>query len=160
MIIGYPVSGHPLDGIEEFVRAKSKNLGVVLELVKKEEQEELPVIVPGVARDIVNEDVTDEVPLESRQEDSASDGDIPQSLPIPENETLEENIYAQLIGAVSEVRKIQTKSGGMMMVATVESVGFDFRIVIFPRDYEKYESKIEEDMMVVANGRVKWDSEK
>lgn len=47
-----------------------------------------------------------------------------------------------------------------MMVATVESVGFDFRIVIFPRDYEKYESKIEEDMMVVANGRVKWDSEK
>lgn len=48
----------------------------------------------------------------------------------------------------------------MMMVATVESVGFDFRIVIFPRDYEKYESKIEEDMMVVANGRVKWDSEK
>ena len=49
MIIGYPVSGHPLDGIEEFVRAKSKNLGVVLELVKKEEQEELPVIVPGAA---------------------------------------------------------------------------------------------------------------
>jgi hypothetical protein len=25
-IIGYPVSGHPLDGIEDFIRAKSKNL--------------------------------------------------------------------------------------------------------------------------------------
>lgn len=89
-----------------------------------------------------------------------SDGDVSQIVPTPETETLEENIYAQLIGAVSEVRKIQTKSGGMMMVATVESVGFDFRIVVFPRDYEKYESKIEEDMIVVANGRVKWDREK
>ena len=46
------------------------------------------------------------------------------------------------------------------MVATVESVGFNFRIVIFPKDYEQYESKIEEDMIVVANGRVKWDREK
>ena len=45
------------------------------------------------------------------------------------------------------------------MVATVETVGFDFRIVIFPKDYEKYESKIEEDMIVVVDGRIKFDHE-
>lgn len=37
-----------------------------------------------------------------------------------------------------------------MLVATVESVGFDFRIVVFPKDYEKYESKIQEDTIVVV----------
>lgn len=47
----------------------------------------------------------------------------------------------------------------MMMVATVETVGFDFRIVIFPKEYEKYESKIEEDMIVVVDGRIKFDRE-
>jgi DNA polymerase III alpha subunit len=48
----------------------------------------------------------------------------------------------------------------MMLTADIESVGFDFRIVIFPKDYEKYESKIEEDMIVVANGRVRFDRER
>ena len=47
-----------------------------------------------------------------------------------------------------------------MLTANVESIGFDFRIVIFPKDYEKYESKITEDTIVVANGRVKFDSER
>ena len=46
-----------------------------------------------------------------------------------------------------------------MLVAVVETVGFDFRIVIFPKDYEKYESKIEEDTIVVVDGRVKFDRE-
>ena len=54
---------------------------------------------------------------------------------------------------------MQTKSGGMMLVAVVETIGFDFRIVIFPKDYEKYESKIEEDTIVVVDGRVKMDRE-
>jgi DNA polymerase-3 subunit alpha len=29
LIIGYPVSGHPLDGIEGFIEKKSKNLSVI-----------------------------------------------------------------------------------------------------------------------------------
>lgn len=48
----------------------------------------------------------------------------------------------------------------MMLIAKVESIGFDFRIVIFPKDYEKYEAKITEDTIVVANGRVKYDIER
>jgi DNA polymerase-3 subunit alpha len=82
-------------------------------------------------------------------------------LPVPElkEKQEEESVFAQLIGVVSNVRKMQTKSGGMMLVAVVESVGFDFRIVIFPRDYEKYEAKIQEDMIVVAEGRIKFDRE-
>lgn len=48
----------------------------------------------------------------------------------------------------------------MMLSANVESVGFDFRIVIFPKDYDMYESKITEDTIVVVNGRVKFDHER
>lgn len=39
--IGYPVSGHPLSGLEEYIRQKSKNMGMILEwkkhLLKAEE---------------------------------------------------------------------------------------------------------------------------
>ena len=28
-MVGYPVSGHPLEGIEDFIKSKSKNLGAV-----------------------------------------------------------------------------------------------------------------------------------
>ena len=83
---------------------------------------------------------------------------VPPELP-PIEEEREESIFAQLIGVVGNIRKMQTKSGGMMMVATVETIGFDFRIVIFPKEYEKYESKIEEDMIVVVDGRIKFDRE-
>ena len=47
-----------------------------------------------------------------------------------------------------------------MLTANIESIGFDFRIVIFPKDYEKYESKILEDLIIVANGRVRFDRER
>ena len=33
-MIGYPVSGHPLDGMEEYIRSKSKNLGKVLDWIE------------------------------------------------------------------------------------------------------------------------------
>ena len=31
-----------------------------------------------------------------------------------------------------------------MLTANIESIGFDFRIVIFPKDYEKYEKIIQD----------------
>lgn len=47
-----------------------------------------------------------------------------------------------------------------MLMATVESVGFDFKLVIFPRDYEMYEKKVIEDMIVVVDGRLRFDTER
>lgn len=80
--------------------------------------------------------------------------------PVQKQEELEENIYATLIGIVHDVRPIQTKSGGMMLIATLESAGFDFRLVIFSRDYEKYVEKIKEDRILVVDGRVRFDTER
>lgn len=96
------------------------------------------------------------------------DSDIPP-VPTADEEVLEapviekpkeENIFATLIGLVHDVRKMQTKSGGMMLMATVESIGFDFKLVVFPRDYETYENKVIEDMIVVVDGRLRFDTER
>lgn len=35
-IIGYPVSGHPLDGIGEFIKKKSKNITAVYDWIERE----------------------------------------------------------------------------------------------------------------------------
>lgn len=74
--------------------------------------------------------------------------------------TEDESFFATLIGLVTEVRKIQTKSGGMMLLAKVESAGFEFRLTIFSRDYDKYAPKVEEDRIIVVDGRVRFDRER
>lgn len=69
-------------------------------------------------------------------------------------------INATVIGIVTSIRKIQTKTGGMMLMATVESAGFDFRLVLFSRDYETYVNKVEEDRVIIVEGRVRFDTER
>jgi DNA polymerase III alpha subunit len=48
----------------------------------------------------------------------------------------------------------------MMLMALVESARFDFRLVLFSRDYETYVSKIEEDRIIIVEGRVRFDTER
>ena len=183
-IIGYPVSGHPLDGIEEFVRKKSKNINMIYDWIHKKTEvtdnvwemiDEISTSSDTLWSMTQQESGSKEAPLrsiaDSREAEvmgvlSLSDGDVPAVL---EDELLdvlvvekvrEESMFATLIGLVHDVRKMQTKSGGMMLMATVESVGFDFKLVVFPRDYESYEKKVIEDMIVVVDGRLKFDTER
>ena len=199
-IIGYPVSGHPLDGIEEFVRAKSKNIGAIYDWIEKKNSEELVEMVEipegvefaesvsVIAKEKVNPSETRrEIPLGGEAIQISETTGSPRSARDDENlnspvlidpddtyiptqaeelqhmaieKVKEESIFATLIGLVHDVRKIQTKSGGMMLMATIESVGFDFKLVIFPRDYEAYEKKVIEDMIVVVDGRLRFDTER
>jgi DNA polymerase III subunit alpha len=177
-MIGYPVSGHPLEWIEGFIKSKSKNLSAVLDLLNtwKDDIVIQDPILPldwedtwdGEAAVFIDNNslawspssIADEIPLETRSEDAPDTTENEALDNVLIEEKKEEYIFAQLIGIVAEVKKMQTRSWGMMMIAKVESIGFDFRIVIFPKDYDKYESKITEDTIVVANGRVKYDTER
>lgn len=47
-----------------------------------------------------------------------------------------------------------------MVMASVESAGFTFRLIVFSRDYEKYVHKIIEDTIIVVDGRVRFDTER
>jgi DNA polymerase-3 subunit alpha len=208
-IIGYPVSGHPLDGMDEFIRKKSKNLGAIFDWIEKKNEiwgmsdeiwDEISWIDTRdskLATDIVSdvsfpltrsfetlkspqaleegdiENTVSRFPLdkgfesvlsatsygEVGQGDLVSDSTLTDTdiSPLPE---YVEPVYATCIWLVTEVRKIQTKTGGMMLMAKVESVGFDFRLIVFSRDYETYAAKVEEDKIVVVDGRVKFDEER
>jgi DNA polymerase III subunit alpha len=145
-VIWYPISGHPLDGIGEFVQKKSKNLWPIYEWKKKKTD-----IVDSV---IMHDEDGSEI--QSLTLDSPSSSIISDDWNSLEDET----IYATLIWVVTESRSIQTKTGWTMLLARVESVWFEFRLTIFSREYEKYASKILEDRVIVVDGRVRFDNER
>ena len=128
-MVGYPVSGHPLEGIEDFIKSKSKNLGAVEAWFEKlhnannsdDENSENPENI-NPENPPVETETTTKKPEEQNSKKSKKEK--------KEDET------ATLIGFVSEVRHIPTKTGGQMIIATAESAGFNFTIAVFPRDYE------------------------
>jgi hypothetical protein len=167
-MIGYPVSGHPLDGTHEFIRSKSKNIGKIYEWLEKR-KEIVPVEMtesgmgdgsddssvsvssdnaiiqtPG-NNDTLNRDPDSPPPIDDMS-DLPSQAEILQHMEV---EKEDETVNATVIGLVTSIRKIQTKTGGMMLMATMESAGFDLRLVIFSRDYDAYVSKVEEDRILI-----------
>jgi DNA polymerase III subunit alpha len=171
-MIGYAVSWHALDGLSEFITSKSKNISAIYEwLEKRDERAGIGEAWWGLLDlGIESEDSTPSPPLSelSSEGDTLSnpgesiEWDLVVSPPIPDDTipALSEAIYGTLIGVVHDLRKIQTKTGGMMLMATLESVGFIFRLTIFSRDYETYASKVEEDRILVIDGRIKFDLER
>ena len=157
-MIGYPVSGHPLDGTFDFIRQKSKNIWAIYEWIEKKK------MMPSADQEI---QVTEEINNESidTSTDTMPSMDTPTEWGSSESASPEEKepdqvISATLMWVVTEVRKIQTKTGGMMLLAMVESAGFDFRLAIFSRDYETYAPKIEEDRVIIVEWRVRFDTER
>lgn len=45
-------------------------------------------------------------------------------------------------------------------MAKVESAGFEFRLTVFSRDYETYAHKIQEDTIIIVEGRLRFDTER
>ena len=178
-MIGYPVSGHPLDGTHEFIRSKSKNIGKIYEWLEKR-KEAIPVTmadadmgdgtessdVPIIAKDdqvqfsenndTLSTDLDSPPPIDDMA-DTPTQAEILQHMEV---EKEDETVNATVIGLVTSIRKIQTKTGGMMLMATMESAGFDLRLVIFSRDYDAYVSKVEEDRILIIDGRAKYDTER
>lgn len=179
-MIGYPVSGHPLDGTYDFIRSKSKNIGKIYEWLEKK-KEALPVVLSDsdigewnnvwwenstletvpIIWDTINSTLLENIELDA----PITDLDSPPLFEIDIDITSDEKepdivISATVIGIVTSIRKIQTKTGSMMLLAMVESAGFDFRLTIFSRDYEMYAPKVEEDQILMIEGRVKFDIER
>ncbi|MBX9809121.1 DNA polymerase III subunit alpha [Candidatus Gracilibacteria bacterium] len=170
-MIGYPVSGHPLDGTFDFIRTKSKNIGAIYEWIEKknsklngsDDEITIPEIDTNDTSDsIISTEITSQVA--SLADDQINDNDVPviidSQITAPEEKEPDQVISATLMGVVTEVRKIQTKTGGMMLLAMVESAGFDFRLAIFSRDYETYAPKVEEDRIIIVEGRARFDTER
>ncbi|MCA9377577.1 hypothetical protein KC711_01510 [Candidatus Peregrinibacteria bacterium] len=52
-----------------------------------------------------------------------------------------------------------TKTGKMMGVALLSSVGFEFEMVVFPKDYDQYEQYLSEGKVLFIDGDLKVDVE-
>jgi DNA polymerase-3 subunit alpha len=176
-MIGYPVSGHPLDGTHDFIKQRSKNIGKIYDWIEKMNQK-IPVSVseePDTETVIGSwespaegsasiwwisstESVIGDAVPEFQDIDSPTPPEI--TIDIPVEKEPDEVVNATLMGIVTEIRKIQTKTGGMMLLAMVESAGFSFRLAIFSRDYEAYAPKVEEDRILIIEWRAKYDTER
>lgn len=163
-MIGYPVSGHPLDGTDEFIRSKSKNIGKIYEWLEKRSSRDQVTDTSEIESEKENE-----IEVEIQTQSFEPNSDLPIELGMPsqaeilqhmEVEREDETVNATVIGLVTSIRKIQTKTGSMMLMATMESAGFDLRLVIFSRDYDAYVNKVQEDLILIIDGRVKYDAER
>lgn len=58
----------------------------------------------------------------------------------------------RLIGLVTSVRQVQTKTGKMMAIATCDSFDFKFTILVFSKEYETLSPLLEEDKILLVEG--------
>jgi len=61
-------------------------------------------------------------------------------------------------GLISGSRKISTKKGDMMMIANLEDLSASIPIIVFPKSYEKFQSALFDDAVVIIRGRMNRDA--
>jgi DNA polymerase III alpha subunit len=77
-------------------------------------------------------------------------------IPAPEiKKEREKQIKVRYIGLITSVRKVQTKTGKLMGIATCEGVGINFTMVVFPKDYETFGPLLIEDQIAIVEGYFK-----
>lgn len=57
----------------------------------------------------------------------------------------------QAVWVVTDMRKVMTKSWKNMIFLKCDSFDFEFEVVVFPKDVEKYSDKLEIDKIVIVN---------
>ena len=58
----------------------------------------------------------------------------------------------RLVGLVTSVRQVQTKTGKMMAIATCDSFDFKFTVLVFSKEYEALGPLLEEDKILLVEG--------
>lgn len=58
----------------------------------------------------------------------------------------------RLIGLVTSVRQVQTKTGKMMAIATCDSFDFKFIVLVFSKEYEALSPLLEVDKILLVEG--------
>ncbi len=170
-IIGYSVSGHWLDGLKKYIQKRTIGFEHVIAFREKMKEKALlmnieQMVVPvasGPDHEDESHEWADQIPMtapisevaeESKVEDIVAEAEEAEA-PKKEEKKKDKRKDAprvRFIGLVTSIRKIQTKTGKLMMVATCESTSFHFTIVVFPKEYEKFAPLIEENKIVLVEG--------
>jgi DNA polymerase-3 subunit alpha len=133
-MIGFAVSGHALDWLKRYCARRSQNtkklkmsFDELLELDKRENPDKYEQV-----KDI-------EMWIDSEKEKTKKEP--------PKQEIV------QAVWVISDLRKLTTKTGKQMMFLKCEWFDYDFEVVIFPKDIEKYQDKLSIDKIII----ITWD---
>ncbi len=136
-MIGFRLSGHPLDWLWNYCARRSNNtkklkmsMEELLELDKKQNPEKYEEKVEEIEK----------MWLDKKEE---------KKVKKPKKKEKEEVIWA--VWVIEDIRKIITKTGKTMMFLKCEWFDYDFEVVIFPRDVEKYVDSLEVDKVIIIN---------
>lgn len=129
-VLGFWVSGHPLDGLKRYCIRRSSNtkklkmsIEELLEIDKKENPEKYK----------------DEKETEEKKSNSNNSKDR------------KKQELTQAVWVIVDLRKITTKGWKPMAFLKCEWFDYDFEVVIFPKDIEEYFSKLEEWKIVIVS---------
>jgi DNA polymerase-3 subunit alpha len=138
-MIGFAVSGHALDGLWRYCIRRSNNIKKLkmsmedlLELDKKENPEKYEP----------KEELEMWIDAENKKKEDQKNW-------IKKEQPKEEMVQA--VWVVIDIRKIITKTGKQMMFLKCEWYDYDFEVVIFPKDVDKFKDKLEIDKIVIVN---------
>jgi len=136
-MIGFAVSGHALDWLKRYCERRSNKVqklrldfDELLELDKKENPEKY------------EENKIEEMWLENKE--------WKEEKPKKKKQERKETPI-QAVWIIVDTRTIITKAGKKMMFLKCEWFDYDFEVVIFPKDVEKYIDKIEVDKFIIVN---------
>ncbi|MBP6921050.1 DNA polymerase III subunit alpha [Candidatus Gracilibacteria bacterium] len=148
--IGMSISGDPLDGLKRYIERKSLGLDKVREVLS-----------------LLEESITEEVMLDEEITETPEEiTETKDTETTPEEEVREENKkerkekpIVQVIGYVDTVKKIQTKKGDNMVIATCSSTGWKFTIIVFPKMYDQIAHLIKTGEIVLVKGKLSYKAE-
>lgn len=141
--IGMSISGDPLDGLKRYIEKKSLGLDKVKEFIS-----------------ILEESITEEVMVDEEVSDTGTEiineeKEIETDTPGEEiKKEKKEKPIVQVIGYVDTVKKIQTKKGDNMLIATCSSTGWKFTVIVFPKMYDQIAHQIKLGEIVLVKGRL------
>jgi len=132
-MIWFFVSGHPFDGLSRYCLRRSQNTKKLK--MSFDELSQLP------------EYQVEEKP-EIKNDEAISDASKAELKKVPEKREQE---MVSCVGLITDIRKIITKKWTPMIFLKCDSFDYEFEVVIFPKDVEKYESKLELNRIVIVS---------
>ena len=157
-MIWYSVTWHWLDWLKKYLIQKSIGLENVYAFKKKMSEKVVELKEFSVDEWWENFNTTTSVSDWQKSEEIV-DQNIEEVVKPKEKKVRQKDIKVRFFWLVTFIRKIQTKSWKMMLIASCDSTTFKFNVLIFPRDYEKFANVIHEYKVLLVDWNLQFNEE-